>query len=81
MSKMTYFVVLPFETSKRGRFVVGQAQQAQTKHHAIRMAERLAVLKGGAVVFSRAGDNNIGEFDEAVILVKFGEVPEDILGT
>lgn len=79
MSKTTYFVVLPFETSKRGRVVAGQAQQAQTEHHAIRMAERLAAQKGGAVAFSRAGDLEAGDFDEAVILGKFGDVPDEAI--
>lgn len=81
MSKMTYYVVLPFETSKRGRVTAGQAQQAQTGHQAIRMAERLAVQKGGAVAFSRAGDPDAGDFDEAVILGKFGDVPDEALVT
>jgi hypothetical protein len=27
--------------------------------------------------FSRSGDPNIGEFDDAVILKTFGQVPED----
>jgi hypothetical protein len=31
----------------------------------------------GAVAFSRSGDPNIGEFDDAVILKTFGQVPED----
>ena len=31
----------------------------------------------GAVAFSRSGDPNVGEFDDAVILKTFGEVPED----
>jgi hypothetical protein len=31
----------------------------------------------GAVAFSRSGDPNSGEFDDAVILKTFGQVPED----
>ena len=31
----------------------------------------------GAVAFSRSGDPHLGEFDDAVILKTFGEVPED----
>jgi hypothetical protein len=30
----------------------------------------------GAVAFSRRGDPNLGEFDDAVILKTFGDVPE-----
>jgi hypothetical protein len=32
----------------------------------------------GAVAFSRSGDPNIGEFEDAVILKAFGEVPDDL---
>jgi len=31
----------------------------------------------GAVAFSRSGDPNLGEFDDAVILKTFGQVPGD----
>ena len=31
----------------------------------------------GAVAFSRSGDLNLGEFEDAVILKAFGQVPED----
>jgi hypothetical protein len=39
--------------------------------HVVQWSER------GAVAFSRSGDPNIGEFDDAVILKTFGQVPED----
>jgi hypothetical protein len=31
-----------------------------------------------AVGFKRAGDPNVGEFSDAVVLKKFGDVPEDL---
>ena len=36
----------------------------------------------GAVAFSRTGDPDIGEFKkpDAVVIVKFGDVPEDLGG-
>ena len=34
----------------------------------------------GAVAFKRAGDPNVGEFSDAVVLKKFGDVPEDLSG-
>jgi hypothetical protein len=33
----------------------------------------------GAEAFSRRGDPNVGEFEDAVILKAFGEVPDDLL--
>lgn len=76
MSSTTYYVAQPFELTKGGHLVAGQPQQAQTAGAAIRRAEILAG-KGGAVAFSRTGDLSSGDFDDAVILKKFGEVPED----
>ena len=43
-----------------------------------RQAERVARSKGGAIAFSRTGDPVSGEFDDAVILASFGEVPNDL---
>jgi hypothetical protein len=34
----------------------------------------------GAVAFKRAGDPNVGGFSDAVVLKKFGDVPEDLSG-
>jgi hypothetical protein len=31
----------------------------------------------GAVAFKRAGDPNVGEFSDAIVLKKFGDVPND----
>jgi hypothetical protein len=79
MAKVTYFVAQPFELSKRGRFTPGAAQPARSADQAVRTAERLAKTKGGAVAFSRSGDPEFGEFDDAVILARYGEVPDDLL--
>jgi len=35
----------------------------------------------GAVAFSCSGHPNLGEFDDAVILKTFGEVPDDFAET
>jgi hypothetical protein len=46
---------------------------------AIRRAETLASNKDTvvAVAFSRSGDPNLGEFEDAVILKTFVQLPED----
>jgi hypothetical protein len=31
----------------------------------------------GGVAFKRAGDPNVGEFSDAIVLKEFGDVPED----
>ena len=73
MSKITYFVVQSFEVSRRGHAIPMALVQAQSPAQAVRMAERLA-SKGGAIAFSRTGDPETGDFDDAVILGQFGEV-------
>jgi hypothetical protein len=32
----------------------------------------------GAVSFKRAGDPNVGEFSDAIVLKKFGDAPNDL---
>jgi hypothetical protein len=36
----------------------------------------LALVSAGAVAFSRTGDPGNGEFDDAVIIQRFGTVPD-----
>jgi hypothetical protein len=78
MGVVTYFVIQPFELSKKGRLFAGTAVPAQHRDTAIRAAERVAREKAGAIAFSRTGDPEMGEFDDAVILASFGSVPDDL---
>jgi hypothetical protein len=57
----------------------GLAIECPSGAAAIRRAEAIARLdaNAGAVAFSRSGDPNLGEFEDAVILKTFGDVPED----
>ena len=45
-----------------------------------RRARALALEHAGALAFSRTGDPVTGEFQDAVILARFGEVDLDLLG-
>jgi hypothetical protein len=58
----------------------GEAQECQSESAAIRRAEGMSrdPANTGAVAFKRAGDPNVGEFSDAVILKKFGDLPEDL---
>jgi hypothetical protein len=47
-----------------------QSEQAMARSEAI----------AGAVAFSRRGSPDLGEFEDAVILKTFGDVPDDLLG-
>jgi hypothetical protein len=75
---MIYYVALPF-TNIEGGLAPGQAIECPNGVAAIRRAQAMSIHESnaGAVAFSRTGDPNIGEFDDAVILKTFGEVPDD----
>ena len=74
---ITYFVALPFERNEEGELVAGEAREAQSDMAARRIASALAGGKAGAVAFSRTGDPSTGEFEDAVILARYGETPDD----
>jgi len=79
---MIYYVALPFTRSEDG-LAPGQAVECPNGAAAVRRAQVLASdrTNAGAVAFSRSGDPNVGEFDDAVILKTFGEVPDDFAET
>jgi hypothetical protein len=76
---ITYFVALPFDRNEEGELVAGEAREAQSEMAARRIASALAGGKAGAVAFSRTGDPSTGEFDDAVILARYGETPDDVV--
>ena len=79
---MIYYVALPF-TPTEGGLAPGQAVECPSGPAAIRRAEAMAAneANAGAVAFSRSGDPNLGDFDDAVILKSFGQVPDDFAAT
>jgi hypothetical protein len=82
MADVTYYVALPFLQDHDGSPVAGAAEECQSPTTALRRAEILSRAPGsiGAVAFSRSGDPMIGEFGDAQLLRKFGNVPEDLSG-
>jgi hypothetical protein len=76
MTKKTYYVVQPFESAAKGRSKVLQPFEVPNERAALIRAEGWA-KKGGAIAFSRSGDPECGEFDDAVIIGRFGEIPRD----
>ena len=75
---MIYYAAMPFIPMEHG-LAPGQALECPTEGAAIRRAEAMArhQANAGAVAFSRSGDPTLGEFEDAVILKTFGEVPEN----
>jgi hypothetical protein len=83
MANVTYYVALPFMRGESGEMVAGNAEECQSAATALRRAEMMSRVPGsiGAIAFSRTGDPMIGEFGDAHLLRKFGNVPDDLLGT
>jgi hypothetical protein len=82
MADVTYYVAMPFLQDESGSPVAGAAEECQSSSAALRRAEVLSRVPGsiGAVAFSRSGDPMIGEFGDAQLLRKFGNVPDDLSG-
>ena len=81
MPAVTYYVALPFIRTDYGTLAPGGAQECQTRGGAMLRAEAMARISPGAVAFSRTGDRATGEFEDAVVIRQFGEVPslDDLL--
>jgi len=82
MADVTYYVALPFLQDEAGSPVAGAAEECQSSTAALHRAEILSRTAGsiGAVAFSRTGDPMIGEFSDAQLIRKFGNVPDDLSG-
>jgi hypothetical protein len=79
MTDVTYYVALPFVADDDG-VAPRDAVECTSASAAIMRAEILARTSGnvGALAFSRTGDPAIGEFGEAKVLKRFGDVPDDV---
>ena len=78
MSRITYFAVLPFSRDADGDFLAEAAIDVRSAAVAKGTAARMAVAERGAVAFSKTGDPQLGEWDDAVILGRYGDVPDDL---
>jgi hypothetical protein len=80
MPEVTYYVALPFVASDDG-IAPGEAVERFNPNAAVMRAEALSRKEGyvGAVAFSRSGDPATGDFSDATVIRKFGEVPEDLI--
>jgi hypothetical protein len=76
---ITYFMALPFDVID-GSVIVGKTIECSSPAAAIEIAQGLWKVLGhtGAVAFSRTGDPATGNFPDATVLRKFGDVPDDL---
>ena len=75
-------MVLPFvRDDESGELVAEEGQEAPSEHSAMTRARLMVGRKAGAVAFLRTGDPALGNFEDAVILGRYGETPNDLAGT
>jgi len=79
MAEVTYYVALPFVASDDG-VAAGEAIECFNHNAAVMRAVALSRKEGhvGAVAFSRTGDPATGDFSDAEVIRKFGDVPKDL---
>ena len=77
MSMQTYFVVQPYQETKRGALVALPALSAMDADHALRLIAQQKRVATGVVAFSRRGDPDTGDYEDAVVLSRWGRVPDD----
>ena len=70
----------PSRHSQLNGSAAGQAMECQSAPEANRKAEAMSrdPANAGALSFMRTGDPSLGNFADATILKKFGDVPENL---
>jgi hypothetical protein len=79
MAEVTYYVALPFVAGDDG-VATGEPTECFNPHAAVMRAEALSRKEGhvGAVAFSCTSDSATGDFSDAKVIKKFGDVPDDL---
>jgi len=79
MPNITYVVMALLETRNgRGELIAEAPAQMPSALAATSRARSLADSKAGVIAFARSGDPDIGEFADAEVLFKAGEVPDNV---
>jgi len=75
---VTYFVVQSFQRGNKGMLIPDQPRQARDVLHCIDLADKLAPSSASVVAFSRRGEPEAGDWEDAVVLKQHGEVPAEM---
>jgi hypothetical protein len=80
MAEVTYYVAHYPSSLPMTGIAAGEPSECFNPNAAVMRAEALSRKEGhvGAVAFSRTGDPATGEFSDATVLRKFGDVPDDL---
>ncbi len=69
----TYFVVQTYIVNSKRQVQADLPRQVASRAEAVRLAERLSETKFGVIAFSRTGDPENGDWQDAEILYQFGD--------
>jgi hypothetical protein len=78
MAEVTYFVALPFTLGTMALRPANRLNASIRPRWSSAPRHYHASPDIGAVAFSRTGDPATGDFGDAKIIKKFGEVPDDL---
>ena len=79
MPAVTYYVAVPFNREEEGNLIPGQPVEATNGDRARRLAQGMADKNAGAIAFSRTGDPDHGDFEDAQVIAVFGAVDVSVL--
>jgi hypothetical protein len=71
------YVVQAYQETKRGNLVALPAIEARDADHARRLLEHRLTVAAGAIAFSRRVDPDAGQYENPVILLCRGRVPDE----
>jgi hypothetical protein len=79
MAEVTYYVALPFVAADDG-IVAGEAQECFNPNAAVMKAEALSRKPASSAPSpsAAAGTPATGDFGDAAVIRKFGDVPDDL---
>ncbi|GGC70500.1 hypothetical protein [Chelatococcus reniformis] len=77
-NRITYYVVQPFVRDEEGVLYALEPIEARDMGSASRRARAYADAGGGGIAFSRSGDPSSGDWDDAVVIGRYGEIPEEV---
>ena len=81
-SVTTYFVVQAFKAVKgvRGKIAAEDPIEARDHNHAMALFERYKPIRIGVIAFRRTGDQATGDWEDAVIIARHGQLPAEVDG-
>ncbi len=76
---LIYYTALPFVRLENGGLAPGEAVECPHSSAVIRRADAMFrnEANAGAVALARIDSPDLGDFEDAMILKTFGDVPED----